>query len=190
MEDTDRIDGGSQGSKDRHAETRDASNDDMALLSNTADPPKEAMNAVRLDEETTEESPDVTEERQVDSSTGKVMDETDTAKKDAMPPFPKDLLDKSVVHLIEKANGSAGRLVNLLAKHFPSFRDETRFDGRKVRLMKRAQIFVADLWAATNGRDYGAFEDIDHLTMFAGKSEVVILKPRTSALLFFRGARS
>lgn len=77
--------------------------------------------------------------------------------------------DKSVVRLIEKAKGSAGRLVNLLAKHFPSFRDETRFDGRKVRLMKRAQIFVADVWAAFNGTGYGSFEDLDHLTMFAGK---------------------
>lgn len=76
--------------------------------------------------------------------------------------------DKSVVRLIEKANGSAGKLVNLLAKHFASFCDETRFDGRRVRLMKRAQIFVADLWAAFNGTGYGAFDDIDHLTMFAG----------------------
>ena len=78
-------------------------------------------------------------------------------------------IDKSVVRLIEKANGSAGRLVNLLAKHFPAFRDETRFDGRRVRLMKRAQILVADLWAAFNAKSYGAFEDIEHLTMFAGE---------------------
>ncbi|KAK3686776.1 hypothetical protein LTR37_019491 [Vermiconidia calcicola] len=75
--------------------------------------------------------------------------------------------DLSVVRLIEKADHSAGKLVNLLAKHFPSFRDETRFDGKRVRLLKRAQIFVADLWAAFNGTSYGAFDDIDHLTMFA-----------------------
>lgn len=36
--------------------------------------------------------------------------------------------------------------------------------------MKRAQIFVADLWAAFNGEDYGEFNDIDKITMFAGKS--------------------
>ncbi|KAK4893675.1 hypothetical protein LTR27_007922 [Elasticomyces elasticus] len=75
--------------------------------------------------------------------------------------------DMSVVRLIEEANQSAGKLVNLLAKHFPCFRDETRFDGRKVRLLKRAQIFVADLWAAFNGTGYGEFNDIDNLTMFA-----------------------
>nr|POE71846.1 upf0553 protein [Quercus suber] len=75
--------------------------------------------------------------------------------------------DLSVIRLIEEASHSAGKLVNLLVKHLPSFRDETRFDGRKVRFYKRAQIFVADLWAATNGRGYGTFHDIDHLTMFA-----------------------
>jgi hypothetical protein len=72
--------------------------------------------------------------------------------------------------LIQKADHSAGKLVNLLAKHFPSFRDEARFDGRRVRFLKRAQIFVADIWAALNGADYGAFGDIGHLTMFAGES--------------------
>ena len=83
--------------------------------------------------------------------------------------------DLSVVRLIEKADHSAGKLVNLLVKYFPSFRDEARFDGRKVRLFKRAQIFVADLWAAFNGSSPGAFDDIGHLTMFAGKSVCNIL---------------
>ena len=65
--------------------------------------------------------------------------------------------DLSVTRLIEEADHSAGKLVNLLAKHFPSFRDEARFDGRRVRFLKRAQIFVADLWAALDGRGYGEF---------------------------------
>ena len=81
--------------------------------------------------------------------------------------------DFSVARLIEAADGSAGKLVNLVAKHFPSFRDEARFDGRKVRFMKRAQIFVADLWAAMNGKGLGDFDDIGQLTMFAG--EMLIL---------------
>jgi hypothetical protein len=93
--------------------------------------------------------------------------------------------DYSVVRLIGKANKSAGKLVNLLAKHFPCFNDETRFDGRRVRLLKRAQIFVADLWAAFNGTGYGEFHDIDHLTMFAGKHSiprVYSLRPLTLRL--------
>ena len=79
------------------------------------------------------------------------------------------LSDLSIVRLIEKADRSAGRLVNLIVKHFPSFRDEARFDGRKVRFLKRAQIFVADIWAAFNGTSYGAFDDVGHLTIFAGR---------------------
>lgn len=78
--------------------------------------------------------------------------------------------DHSVMRLLEKAEHSAGKLVNLLAKHFPCFRDETRFDGKKVRLLKRAQILAADLWGAFNGQDYGHFDDVDNITMFAGRS--------------------
>ena len=81
----------------------------------------------------------------------------------------------SVIRLVKKADHSAGKLVNLLVKYFPSFRDEARFNGRKVRLFKRAQIFVADLWAAFNGTGYGEFNDICNLTMFAGKSTATTL---------------
>jgi hypothetical protein len=77
--------------------------------------------------------------------------------------------DMSVVLLIQEADHSAGKLVNLLAKHFPCFQDQGRFEGRKVRFLKRAQIFVADLWAAFNSASYGEFYDIGHITMFAGE---------------------
>ena len=80
------------------------------------------------------------------------------------PPQP----DMSVVRLVQKADHSAGRLVNLLVRYVPSFRDEAHFNKCKVRLYKRAQIFVADLWAAFDGTEYGEFHDIEHLTMFAG----------------------
>lgn len=76
--------------------------------------------------------------------------------------------DSSVLNLIEQGNQSAATLVNLLAEHFPSFKDECKFEGRKVRFLKRAQIFVADLWAAFEGDGYGKFHDIDKITMFAG----------------------
>jgi hypothetical protein len=74
-----------------------------------------------------------------------------------------------VLLLIEEAKYSAPGLVNLLAEYFPSFRDECRFEGRKIRFLKRAQIFVADLWAAFEGEGWGRFNDIDKITMFAGK---------------------
>lgn len=57
--------------------------------------------------------------------------------------------------------------MNLLAEHFPCFRDEGRFEGKRVRFLKRAQIFVADLWAAFDDQSYGHFKDIDKITMFA-----------------------
>lgn len=76
--------------------------------------------------------------------------------------------DMSVLNLVQRSNHSAAALVNLLADYFPSFRDECRFEGRKVRFLKRAQIFAADLWAAFEGEGYGRFEDINTITMFAG----------------------
>lgn len=75
--------------------------------------------------------------------------------------------DGSVVTLIEDANKSAAGLVNLLAEKFNCFRDEGTFENKKVRFLKRAQIFVADLWAAFEGEGYGEFNDIDKITMFA-----------------------
>lgn len=74
----------------------------------------------------------------------------------------------SFLNCIEAADQSAACLVNILAEDFNCFRDEVRFEGRKtVRILKRAQILVADLWACFDGRDYGEFYDIDKITMFA-----------------------
>ena len=144
-------------------------------------PPAEALNALHVDDripatlsEENAASSDKLEQGDGEIAERRPIDGPPSQEATKAPSEP----DWSVVRLIEKANGSAGKLVNLLAKHFPSFRDETRFDGRKVRLMKRAQIFVADLWAAMNGKGYGAFDDIDHLTMFAGEF------PQTLAILF------
>lgn len=77
--------------------------------------------------------------------------------------------DGSFVNCVYSANYSAAALVNLLVESFPCFRDETAFHGRRVRLYKRAQILVADLWACFNGESYGEFHDIDKITMFAGR---------------------
>lgn len=84
--------------------------------------------------------------------------------------------DGSVLVLLEDANYSAARLVNLLAQHFPSFRDECRFEGKKVRFLKRAQIFVADVWAAFEGEGWGRFDDINKITMFAGKKSSTFIE--------------
>ena len=58
----------------------------------------------------------------------------------------------------------------MLVENFACFRDESRLEGKRVRFYKRAQILVADLWACFCGLKYGAFDDIDQITMFAGMS--------------------
>ncbi|KAL4990123.1 hypothetical protein BDW68DRAFT_155097 [Aspergillus falconensis] len=75
--------------------------------------------------------------------------------------------DGSFTNCIYSANHSAAALVNLLAESFSCFRDEAVFKGRRIRLYKRAQILVADLWACFDGVGYGEFQDIDKITMFA-----------------------
>ncbi|EIM81752.1 uncharacterized protein STEHIDRAFT_125253 [Stereum hirsutum FP-91666 SS1] len=44
--------------------------------------------------------------------------------------------------------GTALQLVQMVTETFPSFRDETWLDGRRVFIWKRAQILVAETWAA------------------------------------------
>lgn len=47
------------------------------------------------------------------------------------------------------------------------FRDHSLYKGHQVFLYKRAQIFVADLWGAFKGQNYGEFNDINSITIFA-----------------------
>ncbi len=75
--------------------------------------------------------------------------------------------DGQFTNAIEQAEGSAVKLALLLAKHFPSFNDVALYRTRKVRFLKRAQICVADLHHAFRGQSWGAYPDIDQLTVFA-----------------------
>ncbi|KAK9475318.1 uncharacterized protein V1510DRAFT_934 [Dipodascopsis tothii] len=80
------------------------------------------------------------------------------------------LVDKhggSYVNCVKKAAGSAVALVQLTVADFECFRDETAYKGRTVQIYKRPQILVSDIWACFNGTGYGAFDDIDALSMFA-----------------------
>lgn len=75
-------------------------------------------------------------------------------------------MDGSVGALIRAAGGSAERLAALLAE-MPFYRDVWRYDVHEVPLYKRAQITASDLALAFDGADYGAFDDLDGLTIFA-----------------------
>nr|BBH92526.1 hypothetical protein KTA_07250 [Thermogemmatispora argillosa] len=68
---------------------------------------------------------------------------------------------------VAQAAGSAVRLVQLLVEAFPSFRDVAHYRQREVRFLKRAQICVADLHALFRGQRWGAFSDLEQLTIFA-----------------------
>ncbi|RKP09934.1 hypothetical protein THASP1DRAFT_28297 [Thamnocephalis sphaerospora] len=68
---------------------------------------------------------------------------------------------------IRQCQGSALRLLALITKQFPCYRDEGAFMGRTVQYFKRAQILIADIWACFEGQGLGEFHDIDQITMFA-----------------------
>lgn len=70
------------------------------------------------------------------------------------------------VALVEAAGGSAERLVGLLAA-MPAFRDVEPYGELTVPFYKRAQLTAADLALALGGRGWGAFDDLDRLTIFA-----------------------
>ncbi|KAM7262625.1 hypothetical protein ACFE04_000308 [Oxalis oulophora] len=69
--------------------------------------------------------------------------------------------------LVESCGKSAAKLVELVTRHFPGFRDHSLYKGHQVFLYKRAQIFCADLWGAFKGKGFGEFNDISSITMFA-----------------------
>ena len=77
-----------------------------------------------------------------------------------------DCFNGNFTALVDAAESSAGRLVQLLKK-MPYFNDVGVYNGIEVPFYKRAQITVADLKVAFKGRRWGQFNDLDHLTIFA-----------------------
>lgn len=72
----------------------------------------------------------------------------------------------SFVRLVERVDGSAERLTEMLAE-MPYFQDVSQYGDLKVPLYKRAQIAASDLALAFNGEGWGAFHDLNALTIFA-----------------------
>ncbi len=80
--------------------------------------------------------------------------------------FLSDRFGGDPTGLIEAADGSAGRLAELLAE-MPLYRDISSYDELEVPFFKRAQLTSADLAAVFDGKGYGKFRDLDQLTIFA-----------------------
>ncbi len=72
----------------------------------------------------------------------------------------------SFVELVEEANSSASRLVDIL-RVMPLFSDVAEYRGMDVSFYKRAQITASDLALAFGGKGPGEFHDLDRLTIFA-----------------------
>ncbi len=77
----------------------------------------------------------------------------------------KEQFNGSVLHLLEEARGDADMLVDLLLKHFSSFRDTIDWHGSTLYFLKRAQIFPSDL--SFSGIDSLKLSHLDHLAAFA-----------------------
>jgi len=73
----------------------------------------------------------------------------------------------SFANCLQGSGKSAQTLLKTICDDFPCFRDTAEFAGRRVAILKRAQILVADIWALFSGKDLGQFDDIDTITMFA-----------------------
>lgn len=71
------------------------------------------------------------------------------------------------VHVLASAEGDAARAVRNIVDAFPSFRDETLYKDETVYFWKRAQICVADIHAAFEGKEWGQLSRTEELTAFA-----------------------
>lgn len=69
--------------------------------------------------------------------------------------------------LVESANRDAGKLARTVAEEFRSFHDTSIYDTGAVNFFKRAQIVVADIAGAFNGKGFGNFKSLAGLTVFA-----------------------
>ena len=78
-----------------------------------------------------------------------------------------DKFDGTFRTCLELANKNVQKLISIIVENFSSYRDECTFEGKTVKLHKRAQILVADIWACFEGKNWGEFEGIDSITMFA-----------------------
>ncbi|XP_017475364.1 PREDICTED: UPF0553 protein C9orf64 [Rhagoletis zephyria] len=70
-------------------------------------------------------------------------------------------------NVVRAAENSAARLLELIVTEFPCFRDEADYEGKRVSLYKRAQILIGDIWSCFHGKELGAFNDLEKITMFA-----------------------
>jgi len=78
-----------------------------------------------------------------------------------------DRFDGQFMNAIDSVNDRAWPLAVLLMTNFDSFRDVSRYRGRPVYFMKRAQICARDMSVAFETHGHPALAGLDELTAFA-----------------------
>jgi hypothetical protein len=96
--------------------------------------------------------------------------------------FLRDGFSGSMEGLVESAGYRAAHLVESLAE-MPLYRDVERYGDFDVPFYKRAQITCADLASAFRGRDFGYFQDLAEMTIFADNLVPHVLR-REGALVY------
>lgn len=75
--------------------------------------------------------------------------------------------DGKIKNLILGAEEDVNKLVEILISTFPSFQDLVVQDNKKIYFLKRAQIFVSDLYYAFEDKGLGHFHNMEDLAVFA-----------------------
>jgi hypothetical protein len=99
--------------------------------------------------------------------------------------FLLERFDGDGVGLIASAGGSSARLVETLGE-MPLYRDVSRYADFEVPFYKRAQLTASDLAVVFGGKGYGAFSDLDQLTIFADNLVPHVLR-REGVLVYAPG---
>lgn len=71
------------------------------------------------------------------------------------------------IKFVLAANQSSKILLNKIYQEIPYFKDCAFYKNKKIYFLKRAQILIADIYGAFNGKNIGYFKDLDYLTCFA-----------------------
>lgn len=73
----------------------------------------------------------------------------------------------SPIKFVLLAKNSAKKLLQKIYTELPYFDDFSFYKGKKIYFLKRAQILIADIFGAFDGKGLGYFKDMDYLTCFA-----------------------
>ncbi|OGH90947.1 MAG: hypothetical protein A2507_05090 [Candidatus Magasanikbacteria bacterium RIFOXYD12_FULL_33_17] len=78
-------------------------------------------------------------------------------------------------NLIKQSNNDSQKIIELLIKYFPSFKDETNYKGQQIYFYKRAQILINDI-SQTSKEPFCKIKNIEELTACADYKVPFVLR--------------